>query len=831
MSTRIVSYRSIIDDLRADTYSSAVIEAAIARLDNKPSAQRARHLLDEWLTTPVRATREGLDEATNFAIFLILANGHHAAHQACREALQRGRASAAEGMSLMLFAEQLGLDPEKIFPPTPGFPYGAVAADFIEDLKAGFDDLHGVIEGLLYIPMMVRAAIVRNVLAGGKTMPASGTFAALAMLYPFDPNTHRELLGRLMASGEAGRGFLERLTPDDYGDSTLRLLSSLPPAASALTPPVLKHVPLDWPVVATYASFPDGCGSQAIYIFRRRSSRGYCMAGAVVNDERGIVDSLAHPDLNTAEYKDMLKRLFESGQEFVEVPLDYAMARIREGIACSKAKHLPLPFSFRADRFLFAGLWQAPPVDITARVEPLASQSGLAATEELLAEPACRTHFFVNNGAASTRNFFKTMLSRVAQHQPVEPRLFDQLVKSVFDAAMRRRWSGRLMHSAYLFGINKQDRLAQLAAQAALALKPGSKIPLCEQTWVSAMLMRSALLAVDVSPSPPVESAPASASKELAKLSDTLLAFGQPILETMPPQISARELQRHLRSLSGIWNCLVAHEIAQEKGLPSELDFLINPSGSSQEAPVNAKLLKMLQERKQRLFPQDRRMFMEVTVTGSNKTGFQIQAQGTVSSSDPEQFPVRYFQLKIQLHPGKPPVWRRVIVPADIRLSDLHRTIQAAMGWKDQYLHVFLIKGDEYGDLSQDSYTKFDERKFQLNKLVNSGSVFGYTYSFGDEWVHRITVEKALNTVPDGPLPRCIGGRRPAPPEDIGGWEGYQTFVVALHDPNHREHARAVECLGRNYQPEAFSVADAQTRMAAFAQSARQPKGAPKLRR
>ena len=41
-------------------------------------------------------------------------------------------------------------------------------------------------------------------------------------------------------------------------------------------------------------------------------------------------------------------------------------------------------------------------------------------------------------------------------------------------------------------------------------------------------------------------------------------------------------------------------------------------------------------------------------------------------------------QLKITLSGvSRPPVWRRVLVPADVTLRDLHEVIQLAMGWDD----------------------------------------------------------------------------------------------------------------------------------------------------
>lgn len=54
-------------------------------------------------------------------------------------------------------------------------------------------------------------------------------------------------------------------------------------------------------------------------------------------------------------------------------------------------------------------------------------------------------------------------------------------------------------------------------------------------------------------------------------------------------------------------------------------------------------------------------------------------------------------QLKITLRHSKPPIWRRVIVRADMTLDRLHRVIQTAMGWTDSHLHQFWLGRVCYG--------------------------------------------------------------------------------------------------------------------------------------
>jgi Plasmid pRiA4b ORF-3-like protein len=77
--------------------------------------------------------------------------------------------------------------------------------------------------------------------------------------------------------------------------------------------------------------------------------------------------------------------------------------------------------------------------------------------------------------------------------------------------------------------------------------------------------------------------------------------------------------------------------------------------------------------------------------------------------------------LKVTLRDTKPPVWRRLLVPGETTLGDLHRAIQAAMGWEDYHLHTFAIAGRQYGDpRAVDDVA--DENRVTLNGLIKSAS-------------------------------------------------------------------------------------------------------------
>lgn len=165
------------------------------------------------------------------------------------------------------------------------------------------------------------------------------------------------------------------------------------------------------------------------------------------------------------------------------------------------------------------------------------------------------------------------------------------------------------------------------------------------------------------------------------------------------------------------------------------------------------------------------------------------------------------YRIKITLENVKPPVWRRIEVPSDTRLPELHRMLQAAMGWEDYHLHRFTAAGAEYGIPNPDfpDDTK-NERSVRLDKIAEEGDIVHYEYDFGDGWIHALEVEKVLAPEPKVRYPRCTGGARACPPEDCGGAWGYADLLKILGDPEHEEYEETREWAGEDFDPESFDT-------------------------
>ncbi|MBF0561682.1 MAG: plasmid pRiA4b ORF-3 family protein [Alphaproteobacteria bacterium] len=172
-------------------------------------------------------------------------------------------------------------------------------------------------------------------------------------------------------------------------------------------------------------------------------------------------------------------------------------------------------------------------------------------------------------------------------------------------------------------------------------------------------------------------------------------------------------------------------------------------------------------------------------------------------------------KLKVALREIKPPIWRRLLMPGQMTLGDLHEAVQAAMGWGNSHLHVFEINGAQYGNPAAGEDVA-PESRVRLDKLVQDGvKKFSYCYDFGDDWDHVVTIEGTMPAVEGTRYPTCVAGKRACPPEDCGGPWGYEELLEILDDPDHPEYEDRLEWLGGEIDPEAFSVTEADADLAA----------------
>ena len=192
------------------------------------------------------------------------------------------------------------------------------------------------------------------------------------------------------------------------------------------------------------------------------------------------------------------------------------------------------------------------------------------------------------------------------------------------------------------------------------------------------------------------------------------------------------------------------------------------------------KIIKLLSSESASDFQsQDTETLMDsvVSLVEDNK----LKARKPVASRRVKKGPKFTYQFKIKLRGiSKPPVWRRVLVPANFTFTGFHAVIQEAFGWWNVHLYCFgdkpysrmltiaEIHEDDWGDAPD-----YDARKFTLGELFGDGGIikkFCYVYDFGDDWTHDITLEKVFEEYSDHAT--CIKGKGACPEENSGGvWE------------------------------------------------------------
>lgn len=126
---------------------------------------------------------------------------------------------------------------------------------------------------------------------------------------------------------------------------------------------------------------------------------------------------------------------------------------------------------------------------------------------------------------------------------------------------------------------------------------------------------------------------------------------------------------------------------------------------------------------------------------------------------DGDREPVIY-RLRVALDGISPLIWRRLLVPGDYLIADLHFILQIAFDWDDVNLHRFFIHGKDYGiyhsggmSFSDDpSQVKLADFKFRR------GEKFLYEYDFFNGWKHLLRIEEILSFDPKKKYPLCTGG-------------------------------------------------------------------------
>ena len=192
---------------------------------------------------------------------------------------------------------------------------------------------------------------------------------------------------------------------------------------------------------------------------------------------------------------------------------------------------------------------------------------------------------------------------------------------------------------------------------------------------------------------------------------------------------------------------------------------------------------------------------------------------------------MKSYIIKIELEESNPLIWRRVIMPAGATYRRLHDVIQNVTNFQSGYpggnYHLYqfnLPKENRIVTNNEDAYTEhqhykknkqfYEERlksmpvnmlqfeknyqerlKIEVRKptglkiddYLEKYKEIRYNYDFGDDWWFTIRLEKIVDDYYFG-YPTLLDGEETAPPEDVGGIDGFYKFIEIYRNPKCLEH-------------------------------------------
>ena len=178
------------------------------------------------------------------------------------------------------------------------------------------------------------------------------------------------------------------------------------------------------------------------------------------------------------------------------------------------------------------------------------------------------------------------------------------------------------------------------------------------------------------------------------------------------------------------------------------------------------------------------------------------------------------YVLDIRLDIENHDIYRIVEVPALLNFHDLHRVIRASFGWFDYHCHSFDVMYDDYDPdelelnglnhsyntrlyiydsndqealdfLDDANYKVVGDKSILLDEVFEEEDWCMYTYDFGDNWEHIITV-KERKTSGGVKHPVMIERQGERPPEDVGGEHGYNEYLRIINNPDDSEHEHMI---------------------------------------
>lgn len=149
---------------------------------------------------------------------------------------------------------------------------------------------------------------------------------------------------------------------------------------------------------------------------------------------------------------------------------------------------------------------------------------------------------------------------------------------------------------------------------------------------------------------------------------------------------------------------------------------------------------------------------------------------------------MKAYRFKITVRGSRPPIWRRLEVPATMSFLSFADIIQTLFGFSGYHLDEFRFPGADWC-MTREELDSWYEEKFMNEHCLEEAETyrhFTYLYDFGDGWEFKIDQEAVipsygLNT----PVLKKYKGDNLV--EDIGGLWGYYEWLEQMNGKTREE--------------------------------------------
>lgn len=197
--------------------------------------------------------------------------------------------------------------------------------------------------------------------------------------------------------------------------------------------------------------------------------------------------------------------------------------------------------------------------------------------------------------------------------------------------------------------------------------------------------------------------------------------------------------------------------------------------------------------------------YMPVNYSGKNSEGFipyEAMFEALSKLTGKQIYKYRAFELLVTLDLEVYKATRRIIVPADLEFTCLHKVLQSVFNWEDYHLYDFTVFADNEDQPAVRLVPSEDDLDYDEDALLMKGHLLSeflpryksmrYTYDMGDNWEHEIQLVRVIDEY-DKESPCLLEASGQTPPEDVGGVGGFVNFREIMLNPNHPEYEETKE--------------------------------------